>query len=117
MSRTTAAALTLIAQVGLAHAQECAPLQGGGLLCEQEGMVFFVDPASGAVVDVTEEVQAAMAGDAEAVPDLGTTTEAPAIGDGRWSEDRMTDICLRGGCPDGSTGALDAINGYIPSYQ
>jgi hypothetical protein len=62
MWRTSIVVIAFAAQIGLAQAQQCEPLPTGGLLCEQEGAILFVDPASGTVVDVTQDVLSALAG-------------------------------------------------------
>jgi hypothetical protein len=116
MLRTAFLSMGLAAQIGLAPAQECVPLPSGAVLCEQLGSLFLVDPATGAAVDVTQEALALLSGQAAPGWDAEATHEAPVAGGGDW-ESRMTDLCLNGGCPGGDTSVLDAINGYIPSYQ
>jgi hypothetical protein len=117
---TTAAlfvALTL-AQVGSARAQECAPLGDGALLCERDGVVTLVDSGSGESVELTEELLAALLGAALAGTE-GQAAVAPegAPEQGGTFEDRITEFCASGDCPAGLTGAIDQLNGYVPSYR
>jgi hypothetical protein len=118
----TAATAILVAlafaQAGSARAQGCAPLADGTLLCERDGVVALVDPASGESVELTEELLAALLSAALAEPErqaAAAPEEAPE--QGGTFEDRITGLCASGDCPAGLTGAIDQLNGYVPSYQ
>ena len=113
MWRAVVLAIGLVSPIGLAHAQQCVPLAGGMALCEEQGSVFLVDPASGAAVDVTQEVTAALAGGSA---DEGATSEPQGNGRGTF-EDRLAGYCVNGGCPSDLSSAIDGITGYIPAYQ
>ena len=115
MLRTSAAAVALIAQIGIAQADACESLPTGGLLCEQDGAILFVDPTSGTAIDVTQEVLTALAG-GDLPDEAAAAPEAPAA-DGGTFEDRLSGFCADGGCPAGLSGAIDGVTGYIPSYQ
>jgi hypothetical protein len=120
MLRITAVSIGFLVQVAVAHAAECVPILEGALLCEQDGSFFVTDPSSGETVDVTEALVATrLGGD---LSDVGTSDAAPApleppAGESAYFEDRLTELCAGGDCPAGLTGAIDSLNGYIPSYQ
>ena len=114
MWRAVVLAIGLVSPIGLAHAQQCVPLAGGMALCEEQGSVFLVDPASGAAVDVTQEVVAALAGGGSA--EEGITPESQSDGGGTF-EDRLAGHCVNGGCPPDLSSTIDGITGNIPAYQ
>jgi len=115
MWRTSAVTFVVLVGMGLARAEACAPLPSGGLLCEEEGAYLFVDPASGTVVDVTQEVLSAMSESADSYGSAIVPDSSP-VESGTF-EDRLSDLCSDGSCPTGLTSAIDGITGYIPSYQ
>ena len=114
MWRAVVLAIGLVSPIGLAHAQQCVPLAGGMALCEEQGGVFLVDPASGAAVDVTQEVVAALAGGGSTDQEIGSESQSDGVG---TFEDRLAGYCVNGGCPSDLSSAIDGITGYIPAYQ
>ena len=114
MWRAVVLAIGLASPIGLAHAEQCVPLAGGMALCEEQGSVFLVDPASGAAGDVTQEVVAALAGVGSIDQGIGAE---PQSGGGGTFEDRLAGYCVNGGCPSDLSAAIDGITGYIPAYQ
>ena len=82
-------------------------------------MVALVGPASGESVELTEELLAALLGGtlAEAEGRAAAAPEESPDQEGGTFEDRITGLCASGDCPAGLTGAIDQLNGYVPSYQ
>jgi hypothetical protein len=112
----------VMARVAAAGAGECQPAPTGGMLCERDGAVFHVDPATGRWEDVTQELMvgvvlgALLQGGVEADPEATAPDPAEEEASGMF-EDRLAGFCAEGGCPTGLSGGIDGYTGYVPSYQ
>jgi hypothetical protein len=112
----------VMAHVAAASADECRPAPTGGMLCERDGAVFHVDPATGQWEDVTQELmigavlgamlQEGVEADPGAIAPDPAEEEAPGT-----FEDRLAGFCAQGGCPSGLSGAIDGYTGHVPSYE
>ena len=112
----------MMAHAAAANADGCHPAPGGGMLCERDGAVFHVDPATGQWEDVTQELVlgaalgALLQGGAEAGLEAAAPDPSEAETSGTF-EDGLAGFCADGGCPTGLSGAIDGYTGYVPSYQ